>query len=137
MVVSGEHVRAVGWLHPAHPYARGEAPAGFLSRLREYAARSSQSAEALGLSMFLGFHLCEFCGKAKGVGNFGVPSGPLLFVAPEMVVHYVEEHGYLPPAEFAAAVMASPLPGTEEYRLLAEPFRRMHEEMAAPDGDGG
>jgi hypothetical protein len=50
-----------------------------------------------------------------GIGNFGVPSGDLLFVAPEMVVHYIEQHGYRPPAEFVAAVFRSPLPDTEDY----------------------
>jgi hypothetical protein len=73
-----------------------------------------------------GYHTCEFCGRAHGTGNFGVLSDDLLFVAPEMVVHYVREHGYRPPAEFIAAVLHSPLPDTEEYQLLTEPFYHLH-----------
>jgi hypothetical protein len=58
-----------------------------------------------------------------------LPSGDVLFVAPEMVVHYIEEYGYCPPAEFVAAVVRSPLPDTEEYQLLTEPFWRLHKGM--------
>ena len=31
-----------------------------------------------------------------------------------------------PPAEFIAAVLASPLPGTPQYRTAVEPFRLTH-----------
>lgn len=128
LVAAGEHIRAIGWLHPDHPYTKGEVSASFLSRLKEFTARSNQSAEALYFGGFGGFHTCEFCGRALGIGNFGVPSGDLLFVAPELVVHYIEQHGYSPPAEFIAAVLRSPLPDTEEYQLITEPFWHMHKE---------
>jgi hypothetical protein len=45
-----------------------------------------------------------------------------------MIGHYVEQHGYAPPAAFIAAVAGSPLPGTDEYARLAEPFSRLHEQ---------
>ena len=126
MVAVGDHVRAIGWLHPDHPYTKGEVCAEFLSRLKEFVAHCRQSANALYFGAFGGFHTCEFCGKALGIGNFGVPSGDLLFVAPEMVVHYIQQHGYCPPAEFVGAVLQSPLPDTEEYQLITEPFWHMH-----------
>jgi hypothetical protein len=126
LVAAGDHVRAVGWLHPDHPYTKGEVPAEFLARLKELAVRSSASAEALCFVAFGGPHTCELCGRAQGSGNFGVPSGDLLFVAPEMVVHYIEQHGYSPPAEFVAAVLRSPLPGTEEYQTITGPFWHLH-----------
>jgi hypothetical protein len=126
LVAAGDHVRAIGWLHPDHSYTRGEIPAELLARLKEFAARSGDSAAALYFGASGGFHTCEFCGRAHGIGNFGVPSGDLLFVAPEMVVHYIEQHGYSPPPEFVAAVLRSPLPDTDEYRLITEPFWQMH-----------
>jgi hypothetical protein len=125
-VASGDHVRAIGWLHPDHSYPRGEVPAEFLARLKEFTARSDGSAEALYFPAAAGWHTREFCGKAQGGKNFGVPSGDLLFVAPEMVVHYIEEHDYGPPAEFVEAVLRSPLPDTEEYQLITEPFWHRH-----------
>jgi hypothetical protein len=128
LVAAGDHVRAIGWLRPDHPYTRGEVPAEILSRLKEFTARSGDSAEALYFGAFGGFHTCEFCGRAHGIGNVGVPNGDLLFIAPEMVVHYIEEHGYRPPTEFIEAVLRSPLPDTEEYQLVTEPFWHKHRE---------
>jgi hypothetical protein len=129
-VAVGEHVRAIGWLHPDHPYTKGDVPAEFLARLKEFAARSSDSAEALYFGASGGFHTCAFCGRSHGVRKFGVPSGDLLFVAPERVVHYVEQHGYSPPAEFVAAVLRSPLPDTQEYQVITEPFWQVHRDAA-------
>ena len=128
MVAGGQHIRAIGWLHPDHSHTEGVVPQDFLARLKAFAARSGDSAEALYFGAFGGFHTCEFCGRAHGIGNFGVPSGDLLFVAPEMVVHYVEQHGYCPPPEFVAAVLRSPLPDTEEYQVITEPFWHLHRE---------
>ena len=88
--------------------------------------RAGDSAEALYFGAFGGFHTCEFCGQAHGISNFGVLGGDVLFVAPEMVVHYVERHGYRPPTEFIAAVLRSPLPASEEYQCLSEPFWHLH-----------
>jgi hypothetical protein len=63
----------------------------------------------------MGVHTCELCGSFKAGGNLGVPGDGVLYVAPEMIAHYVSAHGYLPPDEFVQAVSVSPLPGTEEY----------------------
>src|SRR5947209_6974283 len=106
---------AVGWLHPNHGFPQGSVPADFVAKLREFARRWAESITALGWGAAGGFHACEFCGKAWGSGTFGVPAGERVFYAPEMIAHYVEEHRYAPPAEFIAAVLASPLPGTREY----------------------
>jgi hypothetical protein len=62
-----------------------------------------------------GLHTCEFCGFFKASGNIGVPAENLLYVAPEMVAHYVDLHGYLPPPEFIEAVMRCPSQGSPEY----------------------
>lgn len=126
MAAAGDHVRAVGWLHPDHPYTKGEVSPDFLARLKEFAAQCGQSAEALFFGAWGGIHTCEFCGKAHSAAEFGVPGDDVLFVAPQMIVHYIEQHGYCPPAEFAAAVMRSPLPASEEYQLITEPFWHLH-----------
>jgi len=126
MIAAGDHVRAVGWLHPDHPYSRGTESAEFVARLKEFARLASRSTEALYWGICMGFHTCEFCEKTHGHRNFGVPAGDVLFVAPEMVVHYIEQHEYVPPAEFVAAVMASPLPDTAEYCSAVEVFRNIH-----------
>ncbi|HEV3440872.1 MAG TPA: hypothetical protein VG122_26190 [Gemmata sp.] len=126
MVAAGEHVRAVGWLHPDHPFSTGPVPIAFLSRLKLFVSMSGESAKALFFGGFGGFHTCEFCGRAHGSANFGVPADSLLYVAPEMIVHYIEQHDYQPPDQFVNAVMRSPLPDSEEYQLITEPFWHIH-----------
>jgi hypothetical protein len=136
MVAAGDHVRAVGWLGAKQPYTQGPVPPDFVARLREFARLSGVSAEVLHFGYFRGFHTCEFCGRNRNSYNFGVPAGDVLFVAPAMIGHYVERHGYAPPAEFIAAVAASPLPGTPEYHAACAAFRELHgrrlEESARP-----
>jgi hypothetical protein len=119
----GDHFRTIGWLHPQHSYARGSAPTEFLIKLKAFAQLSRASADALCWPYVMGFHDCEFCNEATAGGYFGVPAGDELFVAPEMMAHYVEQHEYLPAAEFIEAVLASPLPNTSEYLRSVERFR--------------
>ncbi len=130
MVAAGDHVRAVGWLHPDHPFPRGEVSPEFVAKFKAFARCGGHCAGELYWGIAMGFHTCELCGNAHGVRNLGVPAGNLLFVAPEMVAHYVEEHGYAPPAEFITAVLASPLPGTPEYTASVAGFRRIHQRQA-------
>lgn len=134
LIASGEYVRAIGWLHPDYPYTKGVVPEAFLSRLKEFAKRCGQSTTALNFAVAGGIHTCEFCGNAHGTGNFGVPDDNLLFVAPEMVVHYVEKHAYCPPEEFVAAVLRSPLPDTDEYQLYTKPFWQQPPPFVEPVG---
>lgn len=126
--VSGDHVRAVGWLHGDHPFEHGELSPEFIAKLKLLirAERSYPEDDVFGVAC-AGYHTCEFCGNARGTANLGVPAGEALFVAPEMVLHYVDEHGYRPPDEFVAAVMASPLPGTPEYAAAVARFREIHQ----------
>lgn len=126
MIDAGEHVRAIGWLHHEHPFAEGAVPAALVDRLWEFARRAVASTEALGWERFRGLHRCEFCRAFHSSGNLGIPAGDLLYVAPEMVAHYVEQHRYRPPEEFQIAVMHAPLPDTAEYRELVAPFRKKY-----------
>ena len=45
-----------------------------------------------------------------------VPGEQRVYVAPELVLHYMNAHGYQPPEEFCTAVMRCPRMGTPEYR---------------------
>jgi hypothetical protein len=114
---------AVGWLHPDHPFPTGEISSEFTLRLKQFASAWGESIHALNWGAAGGVHICEFCGKAIAAGTFGVPAGDKIFHAPEMIAHYVERHSYVPPPEFIAAVMASPLPGTPEYAAAIARFK--------------
>jgi hypothetical protein len=124
-IAGGDHVRAIGWLHPDHPMPSGEVSAEVLERIRQFSERCDQSADALMWPVAGGVHTCEFCGGSAAGGNFAVPNGGILYVAPELLWHYVAMHRYLPPAEFQRALLASPLPGTTEYELAVSHFVAM------------
>ena len=50
-------------------------------------------------------HVCEFCNDKRGNGEIHVKgSHGYKFVAPSMLIHYIEEHGYKPPDVFIDAV---------------------------------
>jgi hypothetical protein len=121
-IARGPHVRAVGWLSVGQPFSVGHVAHAFAERLRDFAERWTHSVQALRWPVAAGFHECEFCSAFRCDGNFGVPSGPILFVCPEMIAHYVDAHAYEPPRLFIDAVLAGPLPGTEEYVRVVAPF---------------
>ena len=54
LVAAGNHVRAIGWLHPDHPYTKNGVPDEFLTRLKRFAEHSGDSAEALYFGAFAG-----------------------------------------------------------------------------------
>jgi hypothetical protein len=123
-IAEGPHVRAIGWLDASHPF-----PTGALSRvtvdcIRSYAKHWGQSIRALDWPVFAGPHKCDFCSAFWASGNFGVPTGDVLFVCPEMIAHYVAAHHYMPPGAFVDAVESAPLPGSEAYQVLVTPFRK-------------
>jgi hypothetical protein len=132
----GPHVRAVGWLCAEHPFPIGDVLVEFVDRLRALCQRWGDCPEALWWPVCAGPHECEFCHHYRASGNLGVPSGKVLFVAPEMILHYVEVHRYRPPDEFISAVLACPIPGSAEYAAQVsefraynlERFRRLHGE---------
>ena len=125
LVASGEHVRAVGWLHPDHPFAKGDVSKEFMDRLNEFIG-SYKNDDFFNFPGVAGLHCCEFCAKVYGGGNLGLPCGDLLYVFPDMIVHYVEKHSYRPPQEFVDALLSSPLPDSEEFFVLTEPFWQLH-----------
>jgi hypothetical protein len=134
MVTEGPHVRAVGWLSSAHDFPTSDVPLEVLERVRELCQRWQDCLEPLSFGRFRGLHTCELCHYFKAYGNIGVPAGDLLYVAPEMLAHYIEAHRYAPPAEFVAALLASPLPGTPEYHDAVARFRELER---ARDRDRG
>ena len=128
MIASGPYVRAIGWLSAEHPFPTGSTSPDFLARLKQCCERWGDANDSLQWDLFMGVHECELCNSCMAAGNVGVPAGKLLYVAPEMVAHYVEAHRYAPPAEFIAAVMTAPLPGTTAYHNAVAGFREFGNE---------
>jgi len=111
------YVLNVGWLSMQHEFARGPINPEALNAVR----RLSGCPE----NLFRGSHLCEFCPPPPVIERNGLrfiepPEGTAgngeirvkgatgkTYVAPVLVVHYIEAHGYSPPNEFVEAVLSS------------------------------
>jgi hypothetical protein len=114
---------AVGWLEPDRFYPQGSLEKEFVDKLADLLVNPWQPCVAMG------YHRCGFCRLSggpssfrngvsnveMGVSNLFVPGDGFLYVAPSLILHYMDAHGYSPPAEFHAAVMACPVMRSMEY----------------------
>ena len=111
-----ETLSAIGWLDMGNDFAKGAvSDENFMALVRLCADPWQPVAVA-------GRHRCPFCrftgGPAEfiyrgvdvalGASNVFVPCGDRVFVAPTMIVHYIDAHEYAPPSEFQEAVMRCP-----------------------------
>jgi hypothetical protein len=126
-IVTGEHVRAIGWLSTSHEFPKGDLPRHIVDRIESFCDLWGEGLSSLGWPIAMGPHTCEFCLDYHATGNCGAPAGDLLYVFPEMLHHYVCGHRYLPPPAFLEALMACPLPGTDDYHELATRFGEMRQ----------
>lgn len=103
----------LGWLGNEQPFATGAAPEGFLDRLAWRCVNEMERATR-------GIHVCELCppddadyisilhgGKKHllGTAEITIDTGSTRYAAPNLILHYTADHGYLPPADVLAAVM--------------------------------
>lgn len=116
-VDAGPKVRAIGWLSVDHPFAVGSVEDVVVERLRAHISTAWQPL------MTAGVHFCEFCPdhRVGGSANIWFPTQNVKYVAPELIVHYIEYHCYRPPDEFIEAVLTCPSQESNEFfRLLSQ-----------------
>lgn len=122
-----DRLTSVGWLVPEKEFATGDVSKEFFEALFSMLKKPWQP------FAFAGHEPCRFCrfthgmttlryhGEEVSVGtnNLFVPNGERAFVAPSLIIHYVDSHMYRPPAEFQAAVLrASSRSAMELYRQM-------------------
>lgn len=105
-------LRAVGWLSNSEAFNTGSTPPDVFDRLKALLADPWQP------FLSCGVHECEICqfDRPCGQANLFVPGDAFLYVAPELIAHYVAAHGYCPPTEFTHAVMRCPDTRTMDYK---------------------
>jgi hypothetical protein len=105
----------VGWLSSAFDFERQAPDEKLVAALRKLIAQP--------VNLYRGYHYCEFCPPpqfirsatgavsiiethcASGNGEIRVNGEEdLIYVAPILILHYVEEHDYAPPEAFVRAV---------------------------------
>lgn len=112
----GPYVRAIGWLSREHSFPTGAVPPEFLDALLRHVCAPWQPVIAAGV------HPCEFCQPSSdsryiaGSSNVWIPAEDAVYVAPTLVFHYIEAHGYCPPEGFIRAVLDCPEQDTAAYR---------------------
>lgn len=114
-VDKGPHVRAIGWLSSTHDFPKGEVPAYFFEKLRAHLQNPWQPVVTWGR------YRCNLCPAhisddlISGSRNLWVPGDAFVYVAPELILHYIEVHLYKPPDEFINAVLNSPEPNSSAF----------------------
>ncbi len=108
----GEHLRAIGWLAGGIAFRTGPVAPEFVERIKELLASAYEPVK------LLGFHQCDLCqfDGPHGGTNLFVPGAGILFVMPELAVHYMAAHHYQPPTEFQEAVLGCPAMASMDYR---------------------
>lgn len=114
---------AVGWLEPEYEYPQGALQPRFIERLSELLVDPWQP------FVHMGTHDCGFCRLTGGPGQFTcghttiqmkvnnlfIPAEQHVFVAPSLILHYMDAHLYCPPRAFQEAVLACPPMRSMDY----------------------
>ncbi|HLU11797.1 MAG TPA: VOC family protein [Oceanobacillus sp.] len=141
MLPQFDEVLTVGWLQEGHEYPKGEVGDETIAKLN--ALLESPKTHIL---RGKGFHECDLCTIeqrvypsykereiALGSAELWVPApNGVIYAAPTLIIHYIEDHGYRPPDEFIEAVKAFDLNSdwdgnavvqslVEKYRAASEP----------------
>jgi hypothetical protein len=89
----GRETRSMGWLGDHVPIHGTVGPAA-LAAIKYFRAAHRRC------DPFRGIHFCEICRKVIGREEFFIDLDNIRFILPQMVLHYIEDHGYAPPGEF-------------------------------------
>jgi len=125
---------AVGWLEQERPFSIGPPPDGLAQKLTTLIA---QMRHTFSQEKFRGVKTCSLCefngrispGPIWSQENLFVPGKSEIYLAPGGIVHYVEEHSYLPPVQFVQAVLSCPPCDTRDY---LESLRASNRGIAIP-----
>lgn len=125
------YLKSIGWLGAGHEFTTGDPPADLVALLEEHLE------DCWCCFASAGTHSCEFC-LAEGCEhrdsrNFIIPAKTTAYLAPGMILHYVQQHRYLPPAEFIDALRNCPPRGSDGFMALLEDFGRWIEAQFPPD----
>jgi hypothetical protein len=82
----------IGWLDNEHVFNIGPIPKKFIDKLKKIKPNVRS----------FGYHKCPFCNEKQGSNRYVLKIEDTLqcYDAPDMIIHYIEDHNYLPPQEF-------------------------------------
>ncbi|MDX2110618.1 MAG: hypothetical protein SFY80_10295 [Verrucomicrobiota bacterium] len=109
----------IGWLGAGHPFQQGFVSEAHVAKMKRLVETP--------VELYRGYHVCELCERPKELrgrpfleqwdkwaqfrksnGEIRVSCAGITYAAPVLITHYIEVHGYCPPAEFLKAIEAAP-----------------------------
>jgi hypothetical protein len=105
----------VGWLDASHAFPTGTVPSSTLTRLRALISDAHATVD-VHVNRIRGIHPCNLCGRDilfadnqgraryLGMSEVWLPGDQVWYAAPSLALHYIEEHRYVPPCEYVAAI---------------------------------
>lgn len=90
--VFGVELIKIAWLDNTNVFNVGSCPQSFIDKLKTFKPNIASH----------GYHDCPFCDEAKSSCRytFQIPGTLKYYDTPDMIIHYIEKHNYLPPQEF-------------------------------------
>jgi hypothetical protein len=89
----GRETRSIGWLGD-HVTNRGTVGPATMEAIRYFRTAHRR------VDPFRGIHVCEICKQAIGREEFFIDLDGIRYILPQMIIHYIEDHGYAPPSGF-------------------------------------
>lgn len=135
-------LRAIGWLERGRDYPSGSISKTVYDRLAELLSDPFQPVVVMGPHEC---DLCQFPGQHMGQTNLFIPGDGFIYVCPELILHYVEAHWYIPPEAFCSSVLNCPPTRSLAYkklllanggRALLGQARRAERPQPDPEGSG-
>jgi hypothetical protein len=115
---------AVGWLSAKHLYTMGKPSNDFVQRLTAFCRPEHTVCHTPGVRP------CPLCGQKVlldgeplGSAEIRVLGEEDIFAAPDLIIHFITAHGYMPPPVFLFAVLKGSPPGSPEHRALVNVLR--------------
>jgi hypothetical protein len=104
----------IGWLESGHSYKTGNVDCDIYKKLKFLMM------DPWNPHTTWGNHTCSLCqfDGARGSTLLYVPYNGNVYVCPELIVHYIGCHNYLPPEYFINAINTCPDTHGQEYRNL-------------------
>ena len=142
---AGMNLRSVGWLSYEHAFSIGPVQASVIAQFERLLETPFTPWQ------YLGFHRCDLCSatrrdalsdavqpavfpdprialpppiaryNSEGTRNLLVPGDHEIYACPELILHYIGDHGYSPPEEFCRALLrCPPIPSIRYFHRLIQ-----------------
>ena len=88
-------IKSIGWLDINHEFTKGDVDINIINKLKNIEPFVQHK----------GWHTCEFCNEGTSSNELWIcGDNGQIYAMPRMIIHYIEQHKYLPPKEFLDSI---------------------------------